>query len=134
MNTSSLRVKTSSDFWTFKNLVFRLLEDKKWRISWIDHWMILSDQREEEVAAVVVEEEAADLEGAAADSAEEDEGVEGDQAAAHLQEFVPFSYPRVAVCVEKVQLGCKQHSVYNRHLNNGAFCMRLAVGCSTEGF
>ena len=82
---------------------------------------------------MAVEEEVADLEEVA-DSAEEDEGEEEDQAAAPLQEFVPFSYPRVGVCVEKVQIGCKQHPVYKRHLNNGAFCMRLAVGCSTEGF
>ena len=35
------------------------------------------------------------------DSAEEDEAAEGEQAAASLQEFVPFSCPKVAVCVEK---------------------------------
>lgn len=37
----------------------------------------------------------------AADSGEEDGAAEGEQAAAPLQEFVPFSCPRVAVCVEK---------------------------------
>lgn len=76
----------------------------KWRTSWIDHWMILSDQSEEEVAVVAEEEEdtEADLEEAV-DSAEEDEVEEGDQAAAPLQEFVPFSCPKsgyVAICVE----------------------------------
>ena len=44
--------------------------------------------------AVEAEDTEEDLEEAA-DSAE------GEEAAAPLQEFVPFSCPRVAVCVEK---------------------------------
>ena len=99
--------------------------------------MILSDRSEEGVVAGAVVVEVGDLEvdlEEAVDSAEEDEAEEGEQAVASLQEFVPFSCPKVAVCVEKVQIGCKQRPVYKYHLNNGAFCMRLEVGCSTEWF
>ena len=64
--------------------------------------MILSDLSEEEAAAVDVEEE--DTEGdpeEAEDLVGEADGVEeGDQAAAPSQEFVPFSCPKVSVCVE----------------------------------
>lgn len=53
--------------------------------------------------AVVVEAEDTEEDSEeAADSAEEDgAAAEGEEAAAPLQEFVPFSCPRVAVCVEK---------------------------------
>lgn len=73
--------------------------------------MILSDRNEEGVAdeAVAVEEEGteADLEEEA-DSAEGDEAEEEDQAAAPLQEFVPFSCPKslYLYVLKKLQTGC----------------------------
>ena len=63
--------------------------------------MILSDLSEEEAAAVAVEEEGTEEDPEEVeDSAEADEVEEGDQAAAPLQEFVPFSCPKVSICVE----------------------------------
>ena len=63
--------------------------------------MILSDLSEEEAAAVAVEEEGTEEDPEEVeDSAEADEVEEGDQAAAPLQEFVPFSCPKVSIYVE----------------------------------
>lgn len=65
--------------------------------------------------AVEEEDMEVDLEEAE-DSAEEDEAGEGDQAVAPLQEFVPFSCPKVALCVESANRGCNEDPLYKRQI------------------